>query len=264
MYREYWGLKESPFENVPSDHLFRSPQHEEALMRLIYAAEHRKAVAMLTGEPGTGKTTIAKAFMKQLSPEKYDIRLLSNPALGPVDLIKAVLLQFGEKTDSNSKTDLLDLLNQRLYRNSEKSLNSILMVDEAHVIEDQAALDELRMMLNLHANGRFLITLILLGQPPLLNKISSHQPLKERIGVKYHLEPLDLQNTVKYIQFRLKAAGAARGYYSKEAITVLHRYTEGLPLRINNICDRSLLIGFMRKAPFIDAKIVNEAIEDTR
>ncbi|RJQ60345.1 MAG: DUF2075 domain-containing protein [Desulfobacteraceae bacterium] len=264
MYTDYWGLKEPPFENVPSDRLFRSPQHEEALMRLIYAVDHRKAVAMLTGDVGTGKTTVAKAFMKQLSEKKYDARILSNPALGPVDLIKAILLQFGEKTESNSKTDLLNLLSQRLYRNSERNLNSVLMVDEAHVINDQSTLDELRMMLNLHANGKFLITLVLLGQPPLLRKISSLQPLKERIGVKYHLEPLDLQNTIRYIMFRLKAAGAVRGCYTKEAVSVLHGYTEGLPLRINNICDRCLLIGFMRKAHLIDAKIVNEAIEDTR
>ena len=264
MYLDYWGLKEPPFENVPSDRFFRSPQHEEALVRLIYAGEHRKAVAMLTGEVGTGKTTVAKAFMKQLNPEKYDVRIISNPALSPVDLIKAILLQLGEKTDSDSKTILLNLFHQRLHQNNERHLNSILMIDEAHVIDDQATLDELRMMLNLHAKGQFLITLILLGQPPLLEKISSLQPLKERIGVKYHLEPLDFENTMKYILFRIKVAGAKRGCFTKEAISTLHDYTEGLPLRINNICDRCLLIGFMGKAMLIDAKIVNEAIEDIK
>ena len=264
MYADYWKLKEPPFENVPSDQFFRSPQHEEALVRLVYAGENRKAVAMLTGEVGTGKTTVAKAFMKLLNPDKYDVKIISNPALNPVDIIKAILLQFGEKTDSDSKTVLLNLLHQRLLQNNGKHLRSILMIDEAHVINDQATLDELRMMLNLHENGRFLITLILLGQPPLLEKVSSLQPLKERIGVKYHLEPLDLQNTMQYILFRLKVAGAERGCFTKEAISILHEYTGGLPLRINNICDRCLLIGFMRKAMLIDAKIVNEAIEDTR
>ena len=264
MYLDYWGLRESPFENIPSDRFFRSPQHEEALVRLIYAGEHRKGVAMLTGDVGSGKTTVAKAFMKHLTPDKYDVQIVSNPALNPVDLIKAVLFQFGEETNSDSKTELLNQLHQRLYRNDERNLKSVLLVDEAHVIEDQTTLDELRMMLNLHSGGHFLITLILLGQPPLLEKISSLQPLKERIGVKYHLQPLDLENTMRYTMFRLKSAGAKRGCFTKEAISVLHDYSEGLPLRINNICDRCLLIGFMRKAMLVDAKIVNEAIEDIK
>ena len=264
MYLDYWGLRESPFENIPSDRFFRSPQHEEALVRLIYAGEHRKGVAMLTGDVGSGKTTVAKAFMKHLTSDKYDVHIVSNPALNPVDLIKAVLFQFGEETDSDSKTVLLNQLHQRLYQNDERNLKSVLLVDEAHVIEDQATLDELRMMLNLHAGGHFLITIILLGQPPLLEKISSLQPLKERIGVKYHLQPLDLENTMRYTMFRLKSAGAKRGCFTKEAISVLHDYSEGLPLRINNICDRCLLIGFMRKAMLVDAKIVNEAIEDIK
>ncbi len=264
MYLDYWGLKALPFENIPSDRLFRSPQHEEALVRLLYASQNRKGVAMLTGSVGSGKTTVAKAFIRQLIPDKYDFQILFNPALSPIDLIRAILLNFSENAESDSKTVLLNKLHQRLYQNAEKKLTSVLVVDEAHVIEDQSTLDELRMLLNLHAEGRFLVTLILLGQPPLLEKIDTLQPLKERIGVKYHLEPLDLQNTLRYILFKLKSAGAGRGMFSKEAIVALHKFTGGIPLRINNICDRCLLIGFMRKAMLIDAKTVNEAIEDAR
>ena len=200
MYLGYWGLEKQPFENVPSDRIYRSPQHEEALIRLIYAGEHRKGVAMLTGDVGSGKTTVAQTFMKQLSQDKYDVQIVSNPALDPADLLRAILLQFGEKADTNSKTILLSNLEQRFLKNAERRLNNILIIDEAHVIENQSTLDELRMMLNFHINGHFLTTLILLGQPPLLDKISALQPLKERIGVKYHLDPLDLQNTMQYIQ----------------------------------------------------------------
>jgi len=264
MYLDYWGLKIAPFENVPSDTLFRSPQHEEALVRLLYASEHRKGVAMLTGSVGSGKTTVAKAFLRQLTPEKYDFQILFNPALDPVDLIRAILLNFNEKAATDSKTVLLSQLHRRLHQNAEKGLTTILVVDEAHVIENQATLDELRMLLNLHQDGRFLITLILLGQPALLDRINGLQPLKERIGVKYHLEPLDLQNTMRYILFKMKEAGAGRGTFSKEAIAALHKFTDGIPLRINNTCDRCLLIGYMRKALLVDAKIVNEAIEDIK
>jgi len=264
MYLDYWGLKESPFENVPSDRFFPSPQHEEALSRMLYAGRQRKGAAMLTGEVGTGKTTVAKAFTNQLPPTKYDVQILHNPALCPTDLLKAVLIQFGEKTDTDSKTILLNQLQNRLSRNAAEGRNSILVVDEAHVIDDPATLEELRMMLNFHLDGQFLITIVLLGLPPLVAKIADLQPLKERIGVKYHLDPLDLNNTIRYILFRIKHAGATRGSFSKAAILKLHEYSEGLPLRINNICDRCLLIGLMRRARIIDTKIVNEAIEDIK
>jgi len=263
MYTDYWGLNERPFENVPSERLYRSPQHEEALIRLLFACQNRKGVAMLTGSVGTGKTTVAKAFIQQLTPDKYDFQIIFNPALSPIDMIRAILLNYNEDANSDSKTVLLNQLHKRLYQNADKGLTSILVIDEAHVIEDQSTLDELRMLLNLHGDGKFLITIILLGQPPLLEKIDNSQPLKERIGVKYHLEPLDLQNTMRYILFRMKNAGASRGTFSKKAIIALHKFTGGIPLRINNVCDRCLLFGFMRRAMMIDAKTVNEAIEDT-
>lgn len=264
MYLDYWGLAKQPFENVPSDRIYLSPQHEEALIRLIYAGEHRKGVAMLTGDVGSGKTTVAQTFMKQLSHDKYDVQIVSNPALNPADLLRAILMQFGDKADTDSKSVLLSNLEQRFLKNAERRLNNILIIDEAHVIDNQSTLDELRMMLNFHVNGHFLTTLILLGQPPLLDKISALQPLKERIGVKFHLDPLDLQNTMQYIIFKMKNAGAKRGAFSKQAVSALHEYSGGLPLRINNICDRCLLIGFMRQAQMIDTKIVNEAIEDIK
>lgn len=264
MYLDYWGLAKQPFENAPSDRIYRSPQHEEALMRLVYSGEHRKGVAMLSGDVGSGKTTVAQTLMKQLSQDKYDVQMVSNPALDPADLLRAILLQFGEKADSDSKTILLSNLEKRFLKNADRRLNNILIIDEAHVIDNRATLDELRMMLNFHINGHFLTTLILLGQPPLLDKISALQPLKERIGVKFHIDPLDLQNTVQYIIFKMKNAGATRGAFSKEAISALYDYSGGLPLRINNICDRCLLIGFMRQAQIIDSKIVYEAIEDIK
>ena len=141
---------------------------------------------------------------------------------------------------------------------------ALLAIDEAHVITQQETLDELRMLLNMQHNEQFLMTLILIGQPPLLKQISEMQPLKERISVKYHLEPLDEQYTLRYVLHRLKNAGAGRGLFSMEAIGALFRYSGGIPLRINNICDRCLLIGFMRQSQVIDTRIVTEAIEDLR
>jgi type II secretory pathway predicted ATPase ExeA len=118
------------------------------------------------------------------------------------------------------------------------------------------------MLLNFQLDDEFLITLILLGQPPLLKNITEIQPLKERINVKFNLEPLDIQNTLRYIVYRLKCSDAGRGIFTREAIQYLFEYSGGIPLRINNVCDRSLLIGLMRKARVVDSKIVIDAIED--
>jgi general secretion pathway protein A len=263
MYLEHWELQKTPFGNVPSRSAFyRSPQHEEALRRLLYVIEHRKGVAMLTGEVGCGKTTVIRALEDHLDKDQYQFQMISNPALQPTDLIKAILLKLGGYADNGSKTDLLDRLHQHLFQNAAKSVNTVLAVDEAHVIGNQATLDELRMLLNVQSDDEFLITLILLGQPPLLKNISELQPLKERISIKFNLEPLDIQNTLNYVIHRLKWAGATRGIFSREAIETLYKYTGGLPLRINNLCDRCLLIGLMHQARIVDSSIMLDAIED--
>jgi type II secretory pathway predicted ATPase ExeA len=138
----------------------------------------------------------------------------------------------------------------------------VLAIDEAHVIDNRATLDELRMLLNIQSDDEFLITLILFGQPPLRKHIAELQPLKERISVKFNLGPLDHQNTLKYIAHRLKWAGATRGIFSRKAIQVLHEFAEGLPRRINNLCDWCLLLGLMRKARIVDSSIMRDAIEE--
>ena len=174
----------------------------------------------------------------------------------------AILLKLDKNADKDSNTILLAQLQNRLSRNIEQGLNTVLVIDEAHVIENHATIEELRMLLNMQSGDQFLITLILLGQPPLLKKVDELRSLKERITTRYHLDSLDFQNTVKYILFRLKKAGATRGIFTKEAIHSLYEYTGGLPLRINNLCDRSLLIGLIRKTRAIDSKIMIDAIED--
>ena len=118
------------------------------------------------------------------------------------------------------------------------------------------------MLLNFQSDDEFLVTLILLGQPPLLRNIAELQPLKERIAIKYNLEPLDFFNTMRYVVFRLKSAGSARGLFTRQAIHLLYEFTGGIPLRINNLCDRCLLIGVLQNASALDCRIVRDAIED--
>jgi general secretion pathway protein A len=264
MYLQHWGLEKMPFGNVPSREFFyRSPQHEEALRRLLYAIEHRKGVAMLTGEVGCGKTTVTKALSAHLNKDQFRFQMISNPALQPTELLKAILFKFGENGSENgSKTVLLDRIQKLLFQNSDQGLLTVLAIDEAHVIKEQGTLDELRMLLNIQTEDEFLITIVLLGQPPLLKNITELQPLKERISIKFNLEPLDEENSMRYIASRLKVAGAHRGIFTREAIEIIHDYSDGIPLRINNIGDRCLLIGLMQKAQIVNSKIVKDAIDD--
>ncbi len=263
IYQKYWSLKEPPFENVPDQKVFfRSSQHEEALSRLMYAVENRKGAAMLTGEVGAGKTTISRVLSDSLPQDRYRVSTIKNPALTPLDLLRSILHEIGIPTDSDSKFFLLTKLHDKLQEGQQHGIRTILVVDEAHLIQQRESLEELRMLLNMQSEHQFLVTLIIMGQTPLLLKVETLLPLKERISVKYHLKPLDLKDTVRYILFRLKSAGAERGIFTRKAMLPLYSYSQGIPLRINNLCDRCLLIGMMKKSGMIDSRIITEAIAD--
>jgi general secretion pathway protein A len=263
MYLTYWKLKEFPFENVPNSRLFfYSGQHEEALARLLYATQHQKGAAMITGEVGSGKTTVGRAFMDRLHESEYHIVSIINPALSPTEFVRTILLEMGSDLSSDSMGVLLRELYNRLLQNAEQGVKTVLVVDEAHVIESNSTFEQLRMLLNMQANNRFLLTLILMGQPLLRKKLAAIRPLEERISIKYHMDPFSLRDTVRYIVFRLKRAGAANPLFTRQSVDLIYDYSHGIPLRINNVCDRSLLIGFMKKAKIIDSKIVMDAIEE--
>ncbi len=263
MYLGYWKLNISPFENAPTKGLFyKSTQHEEALLRLVYAVEHQKGLAVLTGEVGTGKTTISRVMMEYVDNDGFEVLTLVNPVLEPVDLIRALLIEMDEPHDDPSKIVLLNRLNQRLLRNFDHDIKTVLIIDEAHLIKKKSMLEELRMLLNLNRNDQFLMTLILMGQLPLSEVLSGLPPLKERIAIRYDLKPLDKMDTARYILHRLKSAGATRGIFTREGIEKIFAYSRGFPLRINNLCDRCLLVGMMQKAKIADSGIVDAAVAD--
>jgi general secretion pathway protein A len=262
MYLEYWGFNEFPFENVPDpDFFYLSKSHEEALTRLIYAAEMRKGGAMLSGEIGCGKTTLSKVYVQELDSEKFDIGLIINPKLESKEFLQEVLYQFGINEVPDSKVECLRTLNEKMLDNLKEERETLLIVDEAQLLDD-STFEEVRLLLNFQLNNRFLMTIILLGQPELRDKIKAIEQLDQRIAIKYHLTPFNLEDTVKYIIFRQKKAGKAENVFSKEAIQKIFEHTEGIPRRINNLCDLSLLIGFSTNEKLIGTKIVENIITD--
>ena len=265
MYEKYWGLKELPFENVPDPKfLYHSPNHEEALTRLLYAAQARKGAAMLTGEVGSGKTLLSRAFIKKISTDDYEVALIANPSLTPADFLKEILYQLGLENRLESKADLLHKLNEEMLKNLKNSKETLVIVDEAQVIKDKEIFEELRLLLNFQLNDRFLLTLILVGQPELKEQITKIPQLEQRIAIKYHLWPLDLKETLKYIYHRLKTAGMEKDIFTKEAIEKIYEETKGIPRKINNICDLSLLVGYTLNLKVIDSKTINKVIADSK
>ncbi|MDO9558548.1 MAG: AAA family ATPase [Syntrophales bacterium] len=261
MYLDYWGLKKFPFENVPDpEFMYYAKGHEEALVRLLYIIKRNKGAALLTGEVGCGKTTLSRVIIKQLPEMDFDIALITNPSLDPIDFLKEVLHQFGMNSETSSKSDLINLLNSHLLENMKAQKISLLIVDEAQLIKP-GTFEEVRLLLNFQLNDRFLLTFVLIGQPELQGIIRDYKQLDQRIAIRYHLNPLGFEETAEYIAFRLNKAGLAKNVFNGQAIEDIYQYSEGVPRKINNVCDIALLIGFSIKAAKIDADIILKVID---
>ena len=263
MYLDYWGLNTFPFENVPDpDFMYYSPEHEEALVRLLYAVKRMKGAALLTGEIGSGKTTLSRVFIQQLPDSEFDIGLITNPSLNALDFIKEVHYQLGLESKSNSKSDLLIILNNRLLENINKGRSTLLIIDEAQLIFGET-FEEIRLLLNFQMNDRFLMTFLLIGQPELRDMIRGYKQLDQRIAIRYHLNPLSEEETRNYIRFRLEKAGGRGEVFLDKAYQVIFNYSGGIPRKINNVCDLSLLIGFSMKVRVIDADLAQKVVKDS-
>jgi general secretion pathway protein A len=266
MFEEYWGLKEKPFENTPDPKfLYRSPQHEEALSRLLYAIREKKPAAMLTGEYGAGKTLLSRVLLEELSKDRYKVALIFNPKISAIEFLQEITFQLGEEpVVSSSKRELLNSLNKILNNNFERYKDTIIVIDEAQSIEDNEIFEELRLLLNFQLNNATLLSLVLLGQPELIRKISSLPQFDQRIAIRYHLMHLNEQETREYILHRLSisAADRARVIFDEEAIKLISRASAGIPRMINNICDMCLLAGFGAKSAQINQDIAMDVIKD--
>lgn len=260
MYEEYWGLTAPPFQNVPDpSFFFLSARHREGLARLLYAVKHNKGAALLVGDVGCGKTTLSRLLILQLSEEKYDVGLVTNPSLPGNDFLEEIDLQLGIHPANTSKGALLRALNDRLLSNAQEGKDTVLIVDEAHCIRDPDVFEELRMLLNFQLNERFLLTLILMAQPEIREVIARLKPLEQRIAIRYHLEPLDQAETAQYISFRLQRAGGQRSLFSEEALQLVWQQTSGVPRSINTLCDLCLLEGYASRTQKVDHALVKRA-----
>lgn len=264
MYLKYWDLAEKPFENTPDPRfMYYSKKHEEALAVLLYAIKEEKGAAMLTGEYGSGKTVLSRIVIDELIKNKnYEVSLIIYPQLTPIQFLQEIIYQLKNEHVKGSKPYLLHILQDAIYKNYQEDKKTVILIDEAQIIKDKATFDEVRLILNFQLNNKFLITLVLIGQPELLHKIKLIPQLEQRLGIKYHLFGLDNKETQEYINHRLVVAGAKSEIFNKEAINAVYEYSQGLPRKINNICDMNLLIGFGQEAKLIGRELVESVAKD--
>lgn len=265
MYLEYWKLKEMPFENTPDPKFFySSSQHEEGLSRLNYVVENRKGAAMLTGVFGCGKTVLAKTLISSLHQRNYQIAFVTNPQLQAVELLRAIARYLGMENlpykFSEMSTDyFLEIIENTLINNAKDGRETLVVIDEAHIITDLNVLEQLRLLLNFQLENRFLLTLLLMGQPELQERVAKAKQLLQRIALSCYVGPLSEREVGEYIQHRLSVAGASRQIFSAEAIKLIYKLSGGIPRRINHICDLCLLMGSTTNSNNINEQMVEDA-----
>lgn len=259
MYLTYWGLREKPFENTPDPRFFYySIRHKEALLNLLYAVNENKGAAMLTGDIGCGKTLIARTLVSRLGQGEFEVALITNPRFEENEFINEILYQFGVELSTRTKIDAVHTLNDFLFKNSQSGTKTILIIDEAQLIISDLILEEIRLLLNFQLDDQFLLTLILIGQPELRSKMRRMPQLDQRIGIRYHIDHLTLEETGAYILHRLHQARRDEPIFLEDAVRIIYRYSEGIPRKINTICDLCLVMGVARNLRRIEPGIVQE------
>jgi len=263
MYNDYYGFRESPFNITPDPRfLFFSQRHREAFNHVLFGIRERKGFIQLTGEVGAGKTTVCRAILEELGP-RYKTALILNPCLTSAQLLRAVLTEFGlpRRVD---RVASLDTLNRFLLEQIATENEVVLIIDEAQDLNLEL-LEQVRLLSNLETDQRKLLQIVLIGQPELRDTLNARslRQLRQRITVRYHLTPLDREETERYILHRMNVAGCDRApTFTPWAVRRIHGYSKGIPRLINAAADKTLLAGFVADTDRLTARHVGRAIRE--
>ena len=265
MYTSYFGLEEKPFSIAPNpDYLFMSDRHREALNHLTYGLGDTGGFVLLTGEVGTGKTTISRRLMENL-PENTQAAFILNPTLSSQELLATLCDELKiryRKTGATLKT-LTDKIQQKLLKNHDENINTLLIVDEAQHLQPEV-LEQLRLLTNLETNTKKLLQVILIGQPELQQLLQRRdlRQLAQRITARYHLLPLNKQEVEQYLKHRLSVAKCFRNIFDKSAVNAIHKTCKGIPRLMNLLAERSLMNAYNSNNAVVNRKIVLQAAHD--
>jgi len=267
MYKQFYNLKRNPFEVSPDPFFFYpTPRHNEALALLNYGVVRRKGFVVVTGEVGTGKTLLIRCLLDSLALHKVTFAYTYNPILTVQAFLEQVLTDLGLSAAARSKSEALSRLNNYLIARSRDDLTTALVVDEAQLLSWDL-LEEIRLLTNLETTQHKLLQIVLAGQPELDQKLDSHQlrQLKQRVGLRCNLMPLELKEVEGYIRRRLELAGAMENentIFSGKAIEAIYVFSKGIPRLINTLCENSLMLGYSLLLNQITPAVVQEVACD--
>jgi general secretion pathway protein A len=264
MYCTYYGLARRPFEMTPDPaFLYLGETHREGLATLVYGVQSGKGFVLLTGEVGTGKTTLLHALLGQLDADTASA-FIFNPRLEPLDFFRVLLDEYGIEHGCRTKGEYLLTLNEFLIERLRQRLKTVLIIDEAQTLVPEM-LEEVRLLSNLETPTSKLLQIILVGQPELVELLGRPElrQLRQRIVLRHHLRPFDEKESDAYIDERLALAGyTGKGIFQRSARREIHAVTEGVPRLVNVVCDGALLLGYSRHQPQIDAAAIREVAGD--
>ena len=269
MYESYWKLKARPFENkISNDFYYPSETHQAAMLKLRYAIENRRAAALLCGPTGMGKSLVAEMLIRQLADTFRPVCNLVFPVLNSEQLVRYLVDQIDHSSEPRTREPSADLtrFERLLEKNLEQKRHAVVVVDEAHLLEQSGLLEPLRLLLNIassKAPGESAWTLVLVGQPTVLSHVERYHPLDERLAVKCMLSRLLPEETVGYIQHRLRSSGVtAESIFDEAALERIHQLSQGIPRRINRLCDLALMVGFAEERSIIEAAVIDSVHAD--
>ncbi|MFL5262339.1 MAG: ExeA family protein [Anaeromyxobacteraceae bacterium] len=264
-YLDFYELSQEPFSNAPvSRFYYSSAQHAQALMRLMHAVSQMKGLAVLVGDIGAGKTTLARRMLDNLPEDEYEAALLViiHSGIDAHWLLRRIALQLGVENPADEKLTLLSQLYQRLVRIYESGKKAVVLIDEAQMLASREIMEEFRGLLNLEVPERKLLSFVFFGLPDIEENLKLDPPLAQRVALRYRLEPLTQEATESYVRHRLRLAGAARVPFTEGAIATIHRFSRGTPRIINTICDNALFEGFLARTKEVDERLVERVARD--
>ncbi len=264
-YLEHYGLDREPFSNAPDARFYyNSDLHSQALLRLMYAVDSNKGLAVLVGGVGTGKTTLARRMLDNLPEDRYESSLLVmvHSGITPEWILTRIALQLGVDEPAGDRLKLLKQLYTRLLEIDDEGRRAVVLIDEAQMLQSRELMEEFRGLLNLEIPGKKLLNIVFFGLTELEDCLALDEPLAQRVAVKYHLKSMTVETTTSYIKHRLQVAGAKEVLYNAEVIPLIHRYAGGVPRLINTISDNCLFEAYLRKMHKVDSRIAHSVAGD--
>lgn len=264
-YVDYFGMSQEPFSNAPvSRFYYNSAQHAEALTRLTYAVDSMKGLALLVGNIGAGKTTLARRMLDSLPEDRYEAALLViiHSGITASWLLRRIALQLGVADPAHEKLTLLGQLYQRLVQIYESGKKAVVLIDEAQMLQTREIMEEFRGLLNLEVPERKLVTFVFFGLPEIETNLMLDPPLAQRVAVRVRLSSFDRDATEAYVKHRLRLAGAGRMLFTPEAIDVIHNASAGIPRVINTLGDNALFEAFLARHQEVDLSLMQRVGEN--